>query len=307
MNKVWFDTDIGVDDAVALLCAYKLEDIEIVGISAVAGNAYVDDVFNNARNVTYLANKDVKVYKGASKPLLKDNRTAPIVHGKNGLGDVIIPTSPAPIEEKDAIDAIYEKAKELNGELKVVAVGPLTNIALVLRKYPDFKDYCKEIYIMGGTAVGGNATPCSEFNIYADPQAAYEVFESGIFVHMFGLDVTLKANIHTDEIAEIGTYGNKASDLFRDSLKLVVELYKTLNVDGTCIHDACPIFYLVHPEIFKGEQCGIFVEPEGKYTTGQTVCDLYSNTKYEDRHCKLYTYVDRDAFVNYIKECYKQY
>ncbi|MBQ0035357.1 MAG: nucleoside hydrolase [Firmicutes bacterium] len=307
MNKIWFDTDIGVDDAVALLCAYQLDNIEVVGISAIAGNCDIDNVFNNARNVTYLAKKDVKVYKGASKPLYKELKPATIVHGNNGLGDVVIPTSPAPIEEKCAIDALYEKAKELNGELKVVAVGPLTNIALTIRKYPDFKDYCKEIYIMGGAGIGGNASPCAEFNIYSDPQAASEVFESGIFIHVFGLDVTLQANAYSSEINEIGSYGNPASDLLRDSLKLAVNLYKFLGIDGTCLHDACPILYLAHPEWFKGEQCGIFVEPEGKYTTGETVCDLYSNAKYEDRHCKLYTFVDREAFVNCVKECYKKY
>ena len=304
---VWFDTDTGVDDAIALLTGFKMPEVEIVGVSAVAGNAELKYTFKNARNVVYLAKENVKVFKGAEKPLELDLVTAPHAHGVNGLGDAEIEESDAPIETKEAWDALYEKAKELNGKLKVVAVGPLTNIALTIKKYPDFKDYCKEIYIMGGSAFGGNATPCAEFNIYADPHAAKIVFDSGIHIYMFGLDVTQKALLNHDDIEELCSYNNPASDLFKNSISYLINLYEGMDVYGLCEHDSCPMIYVAHPELFKGEDCGVYVETQGELTRGETVCDLLSHGKYEDRHCTVFLDVDREKFVDIIKNAYKQY
>lgn len=306
-KKIWFDTDTGVDDAVAIFIAAKMNELEIVGVSAVAGNAELKYTFKNARNVVHMAGKDYKVYKGAEKPLKLALRTAPMAHGVNGMGDAELEESPAAIEEKPAWDALYEKAKELKGELNVVAVGPLTNIALTLRKHPDFKDYCKEIYVMGGVATGGNATPCAEFNIYADPHAAKEVFESGIFINMFGLDVTHKALLDRNDIEEIISYNNPVSDLFRDSTGYLLRLYEAQNVYGLCEHDSCPIMYLVHPEFFKYEDCGVYVEADSDLTRGETVVDIWSNIKFKDRHCRVFLDVDTKKMAKVIKDIYKQY
>ena len=310
MNKipVWIDTDTGVDDAVALIIAVSLKELDIVGVSAVAGNTTLDNAFRNARDVLSLASReDIKVYKGAEKPLVKDLFIAPQVHGENGIGDVTIESSKAPVEEEKAFDALYEKAKELKGELTVVAIGPLTNIATTIIKHPDFVDYVKCLCIMGGAIEGGNITPCAEFNIYEDPHGAECVFKSGIPVKMFGLDVTLKAYLNDDDIKEIESYNNKASDFFKGSNKLIYEIQKKNSGSGLREHDCCPIIYLAHPELFEGKKCGIFVETQGEITMGKTVADLYTDYKYEDRHCEAYLSVNREEFVKIIKEAYKAY
>lgn len=306
-RKIWIDTDTGVDDAVAIFCASKIDTLEVVGISAVAGNAELKYTFQNARDVAYMAGLNCKVYKGAEKPLEYDLVTAPSVHGDMGMGDAILKTSPAEIETKPAWDALYDKAKELNGELCVVAVGPLTNIALTLKYHPDFKNYCKELYIMGGAATGGNATPCAEFNIYADPHAAREVFDSGIFINMFGLDVTHKALLDKDDIDEIISYNNPVSKVFKDSTVYALKLYESQTVYGLCEHDSCPIIYLAYPELFKYEDCGVYVEANGELTRGETVVDIWSYIKFKNRNCRVFLDVDTKKMAQVIKNLYKMY
>jgi len=310
VNKipVWIDTDTGVDDAVALITAASLKQLDIKGVSAVAGNTTLENAFRNARDVLSLAGReDIKVYKGADKPLVKDLHIAPHVHGENGLGDAIIDPSKAPVEEKNAFDALYEKTKELNGELTIVAIGPLTNIATTIIKHPDFVNYVKCLCIMGGAIEGGNITPCAEFNIYEDPHGAQCVFKSGIKIKMFGLDVTLKAYLSDDDIAEIVSCNNRASRFFESSNKLIYAIQERHSGNGLCEHDTCPIVYLAHPELFTGKPCGIYVETQGEVTMGKTVADLYTDHKYEDRHCEAYIDINREEFVKIIKEAYKAY
>ena len=154
---------------------------------------------------------------------------------------------------------------------------------------------------------GGNITPCAEFNIYEDPHGAQCVFKSGIKIKMFGLDVTLKAYLTDDDIAEIVSYNNKTSRFFESSNKLIYAIQERHSGNGLCEHDTCPIVYLAHPELFTGKPCGIYVETQGEITMGKTVADLYTDHKYEDRHCEAYIDIDREEFVKIIKEAYKAY
>lgn len=309
MNKypVWIDTDTGVDDAIALLTAFKLDKVDVVGISAVCGNTTQAHAFENARNVTYLAGKDIKVYPGAENPLVKELRIAPHAHGDNGLGGAIIENSPALKETTMAWDALYEKAKELSGELTVIAIGPLTNIAIAIANHPDIVNYIKVLNIMGGAAIGGNSTPAAEFNIWTDPHAAENVFKSGIHVNMFGLDVTLKALLTTDQGDEVSAYGNKASKLFKDSTGLMYSLYEAHIQPGLCMHDCCPVVYMQYPEWFTGVDCGIYVETQGTISIGKTCTDIWTDYKYEDRHCTAFLDVDTEKFAKLIMDIYKEY
>ena len=308
MNKIttWIDCDTGVDDAVALLTAFQLEELDIVGISTLTGNVPNELTFKNTRDVVHLANKNIKVYPGAKKPLVVEYHPAYYAHGANGLGGAVIEESDAPVETTLACDAIYEAAKAYP-DLKLVAVGPLTNIATTITKYPDFVDYCKEIFIMGGSAQKGNVTPEAEFNIYCDPHAAAIVFKSGLHVHMFGLDVTTKALLNPEDIDEICSYGNKASDLFRDSIAPLLKLNESNDKPGLCEHDTCPLTFLVHPDWFTGQEAGIYVETDDKLTLGKTVVDIWSDHKFEDRHCTIYMDLDNDKFKKLIKDSYKKY
>ncbi len=305
---VWIDTDIGVDDSVALLVACYLDELDIVGVSAVAGNTSLANAFRNARDVLALAGrKDIRVYSGADRPLVKELFKAEYVHGSNGLGGAEIPASDAPVEETKAWDALYEAAKQYSGELVVCSLGPMTNIATAIAKHPDIIDHIKVLNAMGGCADGGNITPCAEFNVYVDPHAAENVFKSGLKVNLFGLDVTHKAFLDDDDINEITSMGNKASDLFKDSNGLLYAWRERLNWTGLCEHDSCPIIYTVHPEWFEGKDCAIYAETDGKITEGKTVTDLWTDFKFEDRHCRFFLNVDREKFTGLIKEAYRSY
>jgi len=191
---IWLDTDPGVDDAMAMALLFALKEYDVKGVSAVAGNVELEKTFRNARDlVAFFGRKDVPVYAGADRPLFRAPRTAYFVHGENGLGNVPLPASDAPVEQQPAWDALYEAAKAADGELTLVAVGPLTNVALALSKYGTLPKLLKRIVIMGGSASYGNATPAAEANIFCDAEAASTVFQCGVPIVMCGLDATMKA------------------------------------------------------------------------------------------------------------------
>ena len=306
---IWIDTDTGVDDAVALLCALKLDKLAICGISAVAGNVEHAKTFKNCRNVlAYAGREDIKVYPGAIKPMCVELDDASEVHGKDGLGGVVIPESPAEKETMHAWDAIYEVAKKEGGKLQIVAVGPLTNIANAIISHPDLKDMVERILIMGGAAVGGNATMAAEFNIYADPHSAETVMQSGIPVVMFGLDVTVDAYLDAKDIQDIGNFNTKISQFFVDVVQSNLNFYiKNYKREILCIHDACPLIYLQYPEIFTGQKAGVYVETQSRLSFGKTVTDIWSDTKFKSRETMVMLGVDREKFASTLKGLIQQY
>ena len=306
---IWIDTDTGVDDAVALLCALKLDKLAIRGISSVAGNVEHAKTFKNCRNVlAYAGREDIKVYPGAIKPMCVELDDASEVHGKDGLGGVVIPESPAEKETMHAWDAIYEAAKKEGGKLQIVAVGPLTNIANAIISHPDLKGMVKRILIMGGAAVGGNATMAAEFNIYADPHSAETVMQSGIPVVMFGLDVTVDAYLNGKDIQDIRDFNTKISKFFADVVQSNLNFYiKNYKREILCIHDACPLIYLQYPEIFTGQKAGVYVETQSRLCFGKTVTDIWSDTKFKTRETMVMLGVDREKFASTLKGLLQQY
>ena len=306
---IWIDTDTGVDDTVALLCALKLDKLAIRGISAVAGNVEHAKTFKNCRNVlAYAGREDIKVYPGAIKPMCVELDDASEVHGKDGLGGVVIPESPAEKETMHAWDAIYEAAKKEGGKLQIVAVGPLTNIANAIISHPDLKDMVEQILIMGGAAVGGNATMAAEFNIYADPHSAETVMQSGIPVVMFGLDVTVDAYLDGKDIQDIRDFNTKISQFFVDVVQANLNFYiKNYKREILCIHDACPLIYLQYPEIFTGQKAGVYVETQSRLSFGKTVTDIWSDTKFKSRETMVMLGVDREKFASTLKGLLQQY
>ena len=303
-KPVWIDTDAGVDDAVALLTAVYLEReglLEIRGVSAVCGNAKLERTFENARNVLCLAGREeIPVFSGAGKPLLVELSTAAYVHGEDGLGGAVIPPSPAGRESMPAWDALYRSARECAGELELILLGPETNAAIALRKYPDLPKYLKRILIMGGAEVGGNKTPAAEYNIWADPHGAQTVFKSGIPVIMCGLDVTMQAKLLPEELQEIESYDSRGCRLFKESTGSAIELYRQSGLEGFFAHDACPVLYAAYPEMFQGEPSGVFVETRGSITRGKTVCDRITDIKFGVRNAIVVHGVDRDWFSRVI-------
>ena len=304
MNRipVWFDTDMGVDDAAALLVLNRLETVEVVGISAVAGNVELFHTYDNVRKVCRLIGSAVPVYKGADKPLCKELQIAAYVHGADGLGGAVLPPSDAPEQPLAAWDALYQAARAAEGRLEIVAVGPLTNLAIAFGKYPKLKDLVKRILIMGGAAQGGNVTPSAEFNIYVDPHAAQMVFKSGVPVVMCGLDVTEKAYLTRAEVEETGGRDTPVCRFFRDSTRELVKYHEDWGNPGLVLHDVCPVLFLEHPEIFRGQEAGVYVETRGTITTGKTVTDLWSDKQFPVKNAVVVLDVDRPAWAAYVRD-----
>lgn len=311
MNRIpiWIDSDCGIDDAIALLSAFKLETLDIKGISAVCGNVEEEKTFVNNRNIAYMAHrKDIKVYHGATKPLNISLETASHVHGNNGLGNMIIAESDAPLESEMAWDMIYKAAKEANGELQVVAVGPLTNVAIAIAKYPDLEKYIKRLLIMGGAIEGGNATTAAEFNIFADPHAAQAVFMSSIPKVMFGLDVTLKSSLNLNDLIRLREKDSTVSNFFLESIKTLMKFYDAIGyTDTVCLHDACPIVYLQYPNLFDGKIAGVYVETQAQITFGKTVSDLHSDFKFDKRDTLVMLAVNQPEFSKTIEDLLLSY
>ncbi len=309
MNRipVWFDTDIGVDDAAALLVLHRVETLEVTGISTVAGNVGVEHTYDNARRVCRLAGAHYPVYRGADRPLRKELHIAAYVHGENGLGNAELPPSQEPETTLCAWDVLYQEALRRKGELQVIAVGPLTNLAIALAKYPDLPAHLKRILIMGGAAQGGNVTPCAEFNIFADPHAAQIVFKSGVPVVMCGLDVTLKAYLTPEETAEIAGYDSPVCRFFGESTQLLMAFHEKGMQPGLCLHDVCPVLFLTQPELFQGEEAGVYVETRGSLTSGKTVTDLWSDKQFPEKNAFVVLDVDRQGFAAAVRSALLSY
>ena len=308
MNKfpVWLDCDTGVDDAIALMALHALDEVELVGISAVCGNALLDNTFSNTHRVCGLIGASYPIYRGADRPLYGEPHVSTAFHGQNGLGDVELPIpDTAVMHDKPAWDALHEAALAHPGALQLIAIGPLTNVAIALTKYPDFASLLHTILIMGGSASVGNVTPAAEFNIYVDPHAAQIVFKSGVPIVMCGLDVTLKAVLTPDDWDELAATGSKAGNFTRSCLQQPWRMLQAMGFAGVPMHDSCPVLYLVHPELFSAEEAGVYVETQGTITQGKTVTDLYSDKQFEKKNATVVLDVDRDRFIGILKDCIK--
>ena len=224
-------------------------------------------------------------------------------HGENGLGNVQLPLPDTAPEQTPAWDALYAAAKRMPGELRLVATGPLTNVAIALTKYPDLHGLLHSIALMGGAAVGGNVTPAAEFNIYDDPDAAQIVFKSGVPLVMCGLDVTMQAELRPADWDEMAGYGNRCGGLVKELFACAWKTIQTVGLTGVAQHDSCPVMYLAHPELFEGRMAGVFVETQGAVTLGKTVTDLQSDKKFGVQNALVLLHLDREKFMQILKDC----
>lgn len=301
---VWMDVDTGTDDAVAVLLLHALKNTEIVGLSAVTGNCSLENAFRNTRSLNALLNTSYPVYAGAKKPLLREPFHAAKVHGENGLGDVLLPLPEEErVYEEAAWDALYAAAKNREGELRLVATGPLTNLAIAFSKYPELPGLLHSIYIMGGATTEGNVTPAAEFNFYADPDAAEIVMKCGAPIVLFPLDVTESVCLTPEDMEELKNAGNEAGRFVYEILQYPWEhFHSKWGNPGVQMHDSCPVLYLAHPELFDGVEAGIAVETKGTLTLGKTVTDLYSDKELPYKNALVILSADTKAFVEALKE-----
>ncbi|MDC7241420.1 MAG: nucleoside hydrolase, partial [Spirochaetales bacterium] len=227
MKKVVIDCDPGIDDAMALLMAFASDEIDVLGITAVSGNVPVENTAENALALTELAGQDIEVAAGACKPLSKAPHHAYHVHGDNGLGGVSLPAK-GKLSSSTAVELLIDRIKAHPGEIEIIALGPLTNIALLLKDYPEAVGQIKKIIIMGGALKGGNATDFAEFNIYADPHAADIVFTSGVPVDMYGLDATNRVLLSPEEVKGLASMGGKVLTPLAKMLDFYLSFYKSV-------------------------------------------------------------------------------
>ncbi|GAA0607210.1 nucleoside hydrolase [Virgibacillus siamensis] len=272
-RKIMIDCDPGQDDAMALmLAASSISNLRIEAITTVAGNVDVDKNTRNAlRLCDLLELKDVPVAKGASRPLVREMLIAADIHGKSGLDGTAMPEQPVKQTVRvHGADLIIEKLLASEEAITLVPTGPLTNIAMAIRKEPGIIPKIREIVLMGGGTYG-NRTPAAEFNIFADAEAAKIVFESGAPIAMFGLDVTHQARANAETIEEIRAIGNPVATAVSDMLTFYLNAYQgLLGRTSAAIHDPCPVAYLIDPSIFQLEPVHVDVETKGEFTYGMT-------------------------------------
>ena len=304
-EKIIIDTDPGQDDAVAILLALASPELEILGITAVAGNVPLHLTEKNALKICELAGRrEMKVYAGAIRPLVRKLVTAEHVHGKTGLDGPDLPEPAMKLQDKYAIDFIVETLmKEEPGTVTLCPLGPLTNIALALVREPRIASRIKRIVLMGGGFFeGGNVTPTAEFNIYVDPHAADVVFRSGVPIVMMPLDVTHKALTTAKRVEAFRRMGTKVGDATAELLdffeRFDEEKYGT---DGGPLHDPCIIAYLLKPELFKGRECNVEVETGSELTMGMTVIDWWGVTS-RKKNAMVMRDIDHEGFFGLLTE-----
>ena len=305
-QKIIIDTDPGQDDAVAILLALASpEDIDVLGLTCVAGNVPLDLTSKNARIVCELAGRpDVKVYAGCDRPLGRELVTAEHVHGKTGLDGPDLPDPTMPLQDGHAVDFIIDTLRDAPaGTITLCPLGPLTNIATALQKAPDIAQKVQKIVLMGGGYFeGGNITPTAEFNIYVDPQAADIVFKSGIPIVVMPLDVTHKALVtkpRNDAFRALGTPAGIAVAQMTDFFeRFDKEKYGSA---GAPLHDPCVTAYLINPDLFTGRHINVEIETQSELTMGMTVADWWRVT---DRapNATFMGDIDADGFFTLLTE-----
>ena len=304
-RNIIIDTDPGQDDAVAILLALSSPEVNVLGITAVAGNVPLALTQKNARIVCELAGKpETLVFAGCDAPLARPLVTAEHVHGKTGLDGPQLAPPTMPLQDQHAVDWMIDTLKAAPDNLiTLCTLGPLTNIATALTRAPEIKSAIAEIVLMGGGYFeGGNITPVAEFNIYVDPEAADIVFKSGLKLTVMPLDVTHKALTTKPRVdaframgTEVGRMAAEWTDFFERFDK---EKYGS---EGAPLHDPTVIAYLIRPELFSGRHINVEIETTSDLTLGMTVADWWGVSGREP-NCMFMGDIDADGFFDLLAE-----
>lgn len=298
--RIILDCDPGHDDAFAILLAVASKEIELLGVTTVVGNSYLENTTRNARTVLDLFDIDIPVFAGCDRPLIRNTIVAPDIHGKSGLEGAQLPSAKRPIEKTHAVDFIAQMLERYS-DIILVPTGPLTNIALFMLRYPHLIKRINSIVLMGGGIAFGNVTPVAEFNIFADPEAAKIVFNSGVPIVMAPLDVTHQVIVTEREVSRMRQFGAKFN-LLADLLVFFKSTYKRVfGIEGVPLHDPCTVMYLLHPEIFEVKEYYVDVETKGELTYGQTVVDIW-HTSGKIPNAKVMLKADSEKFFDIFFE-----
>ena len=304
-RKIIIDTDPGQDDAVAILLALASPELDVLGVTAVAGNVPLPLTERNARIVCELAGKpETKVFAGCDAPIARPLVTAEHVHGKTGLDGPQLPDPQMPLQTQHGVDFIIETLRaEAPGTVTLCPLGPLTNVATAFQRAPDVVERVAEIVLMGGAYFEvGNITPAAEFNIYVDPQAADIVFKSGVELTIMPLDVTHKALTTRPRVDAFRAMGTEPGRMVAEWTDFFERFDKEkYGSEGAPLHDPCVIAYLIQPDLFTGRQINVEIETGSALTLGMTVADWWRVT---DRapNAMFMGDVDADGFFALLTE-----
>ena len=305
-RDIIIDTDPGQDDAAAILLALGSPDeINVLGITAVAGNVPLPLTQKNTRIVCELAGKtDVRVFAGCDAPIARKLITAEHVHGTTGLDGPSLPDPTMPLQGQHGVDFIIETLREQpSGTVTLCPLGPLTNVGSALQRAPDIADRIQEIVLMGGAYFEvGNITPAAEFNIYVDPEAAEIVFKSGVKITVMPLDVTHKVLVTPDRVQALRNCRTKVCDVMAD----MIDFFERFDRDkygseGAPLHDPCVTAYLIKPELFSGRYINVEVETTSELTLGMTVADWWGVSEREP-NAMFMGDVDAQGFFDLLTE-----
>lgn len=306
-RKIILDCDPGHDDAIAIMMAARHPGIELLGVTIVAGNQTLDKTLVNGLNVCQKLGIDVPVYAGMPKPLVREQIVADNIHGESGLDGPVFGPLTRKAEPTHAVKFLIDTLMASDGDITLVPVAPLTNIAVAMRMQPAILPKIREIVLMGGAYGTGNFTPSAEFNIYADPEAAHVVFSSGVPLVMMGLDLTNQTVCTADIIARMEKIGNVAGQLFSDIMNFTLKTqFENYGLAGGPVHDATCIGYLVAPDCIETKEMFVEVDINRGPCYGRTVCDELAVTG-KAANAKVGTHIDTARFWDLVEECVQMY
>ncbi|GAA0177063.1 nucleoside hydrolase [Clostridium sediminicola] len=301
--KIILDCDPGHDDAIAIMLAGKADEIDLLGVTVVAGNQTLDKTSKNALRVCEYLDLDVPVYSGCGQPMVRDKQVvSPEIHGETGLDGPNFGILKRRVEEKHGVQFIIDTLMASDGDITLVATGPLTNLAMAMRMNPKIIEKIKQIVIMGGSFQLGNVTPAAEFNILADGEAAHVIFSCGRKVVMVGLDVTRKVLCYPNIIERMKKIENNASKLFEDLMMFFNKTQrKVFGWDGGPLHDPVTIAYLIDQSVLVTKSMYTEVDIRSTQSYGRTNCDFFGFCEKEP-NAEIAVEIDVEKFWNIVEK-----
>ncbi|WP_276354872.1 nucleoside hydrolase [Cohnella caldifontis] len=306
MKPVILDVDTGIDDTLAIAYAAHSPELELIGLTTCFGNISLEDATRNSLLVLESLGIDVPVYPGASKPLFRDflKKFATEVHGDDGLGNTVQRAPAGKAQSTPAARFLVDAVRSRPKQVTIIAVGPLTNLALALMSDPEFADSVGQVVIMGGAVtVPGNVTPHAEANIYADPEAAEYVFRSGLPIVLVGLDVTMQTLLSRDCVNEWKRAETPLSGFLADATSFYIDAYERFRpgIGGCALHDPLAVGVAIDPTFVRAVPMHVQVDLEGMYSLGRTIGDRRASPRLEP-NMQVCLEVDAERFLKHFLE-----
>ena len=301
-RPVIIDCDPGVDDTLAICLAASHPELDIRAINPVAGNVGYESTSQNALRLADLIGIDCRVGRGAEEPLIAPCRTAGAVHGQGGLGGYQLPEAHRDFDVDYAWDILVQEARRAEGALEVIALGPMTNLAIALTRYPELKKLIRKITVMDGSADQGNTNVYAEFNVWVDPHACEIVFQSGIPIAMCGLDGNDSCSMNTEEINGIFQRPCRLSDVIGHVSHFIHQRNtEQWHLPSSTIHDLVTMACFIDPSIATYEPCYVTCETRSSISAGQTVVDLY-HVSGKKPNVDVLRRADKERFLQMLRE-----